>query len=869
MLIKYNYSILSKAIAMAVVCAFLVNDSRAQNYLVYSNTPSKTATLAPESRFKPFIDTHVQGFRDFVTLSQITAELREFIHDRTARQGNIARLNAELHKKLHEDLLEINTSVVSGHLSTGKHREYAISVFHFKKTDKNIQVVFLKDYKDSTSLTGEEKKELADRFGIKNDRDYRFIDYPGLEGVWFVKPASLYEDTENTHFEISKIGLPVTSRAMKDIATLAGMRNIKYSKNVIDLFNLSHQADERGNKSVTIRWKHPVYEGETELTFDLGSGKMLHGERKIYGKTELIGADEVTSLLSGGMLMITLDSKKAGRIVYNILISLRNAPEIQKAELVVSRIVEYAGYGIITTNHATGKQALSRVIIPDDKKTLFVDSILNRAKDRDFIVVLGDALRNIGGDVYLTIKDGRPKLCASDSMFGYAETDIFFVYNRLANLLSDSAVQRFFMGKSRDAISDEEVTQLLYKHSNERICAKRTEYWEKLVTANSIVTIDREEKYIKDLISEASASEPDEVIHLHLHPPGAGLSYFICLGEKVHEPKYRHNLENSASIPSSNDIKSAAIRGTTYTRWSKIFGIVYWKYRERVDGSSIEAEEFPYVAFYYLPAFLANDNLGIKVAEFVEAGIGGPRPDNDMIEVLDTFFTEIDSARMVIRPVNQPTRLTGMIDLITSAQNEAKRTHDENMKIEYMPTIPDKTILCHIITDSILPAGQKNMLKTLEQDMRSEKYGEKVVSLSIPESTNPEAFMAKLDAIKAQIESQYQDYKVQFDVACPRQDLVEIIQKQGMRALAFAKEGEGDIIQVEGIILALRALKTGSITNLINVYKLLTGKDYTTNKIDINEVAKMMLFILPVRKVDVNKIGILNRIIEENIKTAA
>jgi hypothetical protein len=200
-------------------------------------------------------------------------------------------------------------------------------------------------------------------------------------------------------------------------------------------------------------------------------------------------------------------------------------------------------------------------------------------------------------------------------------------------------------------------------------------------------------------------------------------------------------------------------------------------------------------------------------------------------------------------------------------REEADRIHTENLK--YTPTIPDKTILCHIITDSILPVGQRNMLKTLEQEMRNEKYSEKVISLSTSDSDASETFIAKLEALKAQIESQYKGYKVQFDVACPRQDLVERIQKQGMQALAFTKEGDGDIIQVEGIILALRALETGNISNLINVYKLLTGKEITANTADINELARMIMFVLPVRKVDVNEIGSINKIIEENIKTAA
>gem|GEM_PF-3174895 len=200
---------------------------------------------------------------------------------------------------------------------------------------------------------------------------------------------------------------------------------------------------------------------------------------------------------------------------------------------------------------------------------------------------------------------------------------------------------------------------------------------------------------------------------------------------------------------------------------------------------------------------------------------------------------------------------------------EADRINKESLKLTR--TIEDKTMICHIVTDSILPDMQlkEGVLNRLESKMRSPKFGEKIVALSVKNPDNAEEYMAKLEALKAQIESEYQGYKVQFDVACPRPEYVENIQKLGMQALAFKREGEGEIIQIEGIILALRALRTGSIASLISAYKTITGKDYTTDKADINELAKIMLFILPVRKIDVDKIGTINKLIEENIKAAA
>jgi nitroreductase/RimJ/RimL family protein N-acetyltransferase len=208
-------------------------------------------------------------------------------------------------------------------------------------------------------------------------------------------------------------------------------------------------------------------------------------------------------------------------------------------------------------------------------------------------------------------------------------------------------------------------------------------------------------------------------------------------------------------------------------------------------------------------------------------------------------------------------------------QKEAKRVHTENLKSEYIPTVPNKTILCHIIADSILPAKQRPMLNNLEVAMRDESFREKVAWLKVDNSRYfvdqvAEKIEKIKDYYKAEYKDEYKNYTFQFDIACPSKELVGRIQdKLGLQALAFAKEGEGDIIQAEGIMLALRALRTGKIEDLLKVYKLLTGKEFKTDIKNIKELAKNILFILPVTKLPVDEIEIINTLIEENIKNAA
>ncbi|MDO8535525.1 MAG: GNAT family N-acetyltransferase [Candidatus Omnitrophota bacterium] len=202
--------------------------------------------------------------------------------------------------------------------------------------------------------------------------------------------------------------------------------------------------------------------------------------------------------------------------------------------------------------------------------------------------------------------------------------------------------------------------------------------------------------------------------------------------------------------------------------------------------------------------------------------------------------------------------------------DESKRMHDENKK--YTPNMPKKTILCHIIADSIVSAGQKKMLSELEINMRDESYFEKVVPLSVK---SPDKFVEELSVVMEKQRKLYEGYTVNFDVACPNTDIVNKIMESnvGVKALAFEPSIDADVVQVEGIILALRALNSGQIESLREAYKVLAGKDLSrelSSIADVNEFIRKITFILPVAKIkDYNEIKKLNRLIEENIRAAA
>ena len=215
---------------------------------------------------------------------------------------------------------------------------------------------------------------------------------------------------------------------------------------------------------------------------------------------------------------------------------------------------------------------------------------------------------------------------------------------------------------------------------------------------------------------------------------------------------------------------------------------------------------------------------------------------------------------------NEITPLTGRGPSTDKA--EAARIHTENLK--YTPTIPEKTILCHIITDSILPDGQRNVLQMLEQDMRDNSYAEKVVCLS---NTNPADFIKEVRTLMARQRELYKDYTVKFDVACPSTDLVVAILNSGLGVKALAFEPCKEDAQLEGIIMALRALGNDNLDSLQKAFEFLSGNKIDLAKLgitSIDEFVKRVAFILPTAKeINYEDRRRLNDIIRENVKTAA
>lgn len=303
--------------------------------------------------------------------------------------------------------------------------------------------------------------------------------------------------------------------------------------------------------------------------------------------------------------------------------------------------------------------------------------------------------------------------------------------------------------------------------------------------------------------------------------------------------------------------------------------------------------EYLYMRLMNIPLFFLRFMAGLvnyfeqeESGQSYEAGIDGAIPVAD-IAVPSEPAKENEARQEAERPVQvtppaasvkqeDPTPAQEKREdspFFEAAKNESDRIHGKNL--EYTPAISQKTILCHIVTDSILPESQRNTLKLLEKNMRKGDYNEKIVSFSVDD---PADFIDELKALMARQREEYKDYTVEFDVACPSTDVVRAVLKSdlGVKALAFEAQKDAEInatIQLESIMLALRAMHSGKIENLRQAFKIVTGADLPQEMgsiEDIDNFAISILFVLPASKVlDYNENRRLNDIIRKNIETAA
>ncbi|MFA6636946.1 MAG: GNAT family N-acetyltransferase [Candidatus Omnitrophota bacterium] len=203
------------------------------------------------------------------------------------------------------------------------------------------------------------------------------------------------------------------------------------------------------------------------------------------------------------------------------------------------------------------------------------------------------------------------------------------------------------------------------------------------------------------------------------------------------------------------------------------------------------------------------------------------------------------------------------IALGNAISGKAGQIHAENIKSENFPVIAEREIICHIITDSILPHEQRGMLKvSLDQNMdRYGKHIERIAALSGKNTSDPDLYIRDLSSLMARKRALYEKLgydKVRFTIACPDVKLVDAVMSSGIpdvKALAFEPRNSHrfNLVHVDGIMLALRALYGGDLDRIKKVFEFLSGgslpKEYA-GITDIDTFIRKVSFVLPAAKIE-------------------
>lgn len=240
---------------------------------------------------------------------------------------------------------------------------------------------------------------------------------------------------------------------------------------------------------------------------------------------------------------------------------------------------------------------------------------------------------------------------------------------------------------------------------------------------------------------------------------------------------------------------------------------------------------------------MSNEELAIRVRESIDYA-------PEIISVSDEVAVNRTGAD---HPAEYEKFEKFMLAMLAKA--EADRIHAANLALT--PTVPDKTIICHIIADSILPAEQRSVLNKLEIATRPRKFNEKILWLKMGGDKDfvrqvNEAMDRARKAYAREYGKEFEDYTLKFDVACPSVDLVaKISGDTGMKALAFESSDTGNVVQIEAIVLALRAVQSGDMAALIRAYTAITGEEFAPDgDDDISTVARKIIFRLPATNVN-------------------
>jgi len=203
-------------------------------------------------------------------------------------------------------------------------------------------------------------------------------------------------------------------------------------------------------------------------------------------------------------------------------------------------------------------------------------------------------------------------------------------------------------------------------------------------------------------------------------------------------------------------------------------------------------------------------------------------------------------------------------------QSESQEMMDELHKINsaLLPAVPDNKTLWHVIPIQLIPSPIRGKFLEMVTELNSQPLLKEKIKI-VTERQDLQTEIYKL------AESGTAIVDVAFTSADDLEMLTQIETKDKIKALVF--EGEmGNFIQLEGIIASLRALQTGNVPVLLQLYEKLTGSAFSGSESSIlaslnnpDQLAKKLTFILkPITIIDGNALSEMNKLLLEFIHSA-
>ncbi|MDD5439244.1 MAG: DnaJ domain-containing protein [Candidatus Omnitrophica bacterium] len=873
----YRNSGISKTICL-LLSAFLVIGDISWAAVSDHTGPGQT-TLAPELRLKPFCQATGLDFNTMFCAYCAACALRDILKARPVRGGDIARLNA----RFPADRLEI---LVDPGCVYDSQKKYYYAVFNFKETGLKVMAIFPENYDDL------DDRQLA-ALGIRNPEDKDFFLYHEPRGVWFekqggpqpvvrqeqrsiprgqIKTALTDTKTIDTAAMPGAVSDVSTARRMVTPAILSVLGLLIY---VTDLFaQPAHYADNRINAAIGLFANADIYVAGGIIALCMLVA--LHLIAKLFPEHKN-GTKERESDWTR--------ARRKFKGVHPELYLFRSREPYRRAR----RITGYAALGEKDHFATLG---ISPVAARDysekfKKKVAKAANDLSHLCHPDLIPPeISPKKREELIKQFKRIQDAYEILMDRKKYEQYLDTEIVLEY------AEEPAAGNKRPFALRHPVSLYYARGLLAQHNDLKI-------WEVVGFGNGVAIVLNDSE--KTAVSVGSVVEFEEIMSALIKDSFADPRSVTQLGLKRVKVSLRGGTEQVAMkfndpedieyglhrlrlldepppkpvlsgkpAPNRTALPFFMIGLVVITafpglikwidgRWQILTGFV------KSLGSKIRITSVMKKTDETVTADVTSRETaeGMPVSAVPALVLSGKSPD--LVSSLPELAFKKNSAAASGKPRVQKTFAQDVKDR-TMAIHEAT--------LEITPAVPKKTILCHIIPDSLLPIGQLNMLRDLERDMAKPRGGyiERVVRLKGDVSRD---LIQRIQETMADYKNDHAKddggFDYEFDVACPdREAVAQVQEKLGIRALAFGwQEQACDIVQLEGIILALRALRSDDANTLKAVYSFLTGETADNDMTDVRELARRLVFKLPVAKVDIDSIPALNRLIRENIENAA